>query len=60
MDSIDYLTKKIDDIEELLDECEKGIINNDDLIKKGWLLLQLRETHPLILAQYDFKKRQYQ
>lgn len=60
MDSVSYLTDKINDIEHSIVKCHESIDMADDEIRKGWMLIKLQDTHPLILAQYNFKKSRYQ
>lgn len=59
MDSMAYLTRKLEKIENSLKECDASICNVEGEIKKGWELVKLQDRHPLISQYANATKSQY-
>lgn len=60
MHNVNYLTKRITELRKKVNECKSSVVEADDDIQKSWRLVELNETPAIILAQYEFKKAQYQ
>lgn len=60
MDSINYLTARLERLEQSVRECEQSVNVCGEEIKNGWFLIKLKDNHPYLIARYAVTKSQCQ